>query len=221
MSKAGHEHEFEPEYGLPEALPADERLLWQGSPDFRTLAVTVFHVRKLVAYFLVLLALRVAFLHTDGMAAEQIAISLLWPLGLAMLGLGSVICLAWLTARTTVYTITNRRVVMRIGIVLTLTFNLPFRTIETADLRLDRRGFGDLALRLQADNRIAWLHLWPHARAWRLSRPEPTLRCLADGQMVAAQLRRAWSQETGLEAVAAEIAQGSPDNRPHWRPSPI
>ena len=37
--------------------------------------------------------------------------------------------LAWLTSRNTVYTITNKRVVMRIGIVLSVTFNLPLRVI--------------------------------------------------------------------------------------------
>ena len=29
----GHEHELEPQYGLPERLPATEKILWQGSPD--------------------------------------------------------------------------------------------------------------------------------------------------------------------------------------------
>ena len=37
---------------------------------------------------------------------------------------------AWLSARTTMYTLTNKRVVMRIGIVLTVSFNLPLRAIR-------------------------------------------------------------------------------------------
>lgn len=220
MSSVGHEHEFEPEYGLPEALPAGEQILWQGSPDFATMAVSVFHVRKLVAYFLALLVLRVAFLRADGLVVEQIAASLLWPLCLAVVGIASVTCLAWLSARTTVYTLTSQRVVMRIGIVLTLTFNLPFRSIETADVKLDKRGFGDLAMRLHADNRIAWLHLWPHARPWRLTRPEPTMRCLADGQKVAQQLKQAWSQSTGLVPLATQVSHGPSETAPRWHPSP-
>ena len=32
------EHEFEAARGLPELLPAGERVLWQGSPDWRGLA---------------------------------------------------------------------------------------------------------------------------------------------------------------------------------------
>ena len=43
----GHEHELEPQYGLPERLPATEKILWQGSPDARALARSAFHIRKL------------------------------------------------------------------------------------------------------------------------------------------------------------------------------
>ena len=63
----GHEHEFEPQFGLPERLPAGERILWQGSPDFRALARNAFHLRKLALYFSVLLVAR-ATLPVTGMA---------------------------------------------------------------------------------------------------------------------------------------------------------
>lgn len=219
MSGSAHEHEFEAAYGLPEALPRGERILWQGSPHFGTMAISVFHLRKLVGYFLVLIVLRAAFLWSDADGLVQVLLALGWPLLLAVVGISSVSCLAWLTARTTVYTLTDQRVVMRIGIVLTLTFNLPLRTIETADLKLDKSGFGDLALRLQEGNRIAWLHLWPHARPWRLTRPEPTLRCLIDGEQVASQLAQAWSEATGLAAVSARTMTGSAESRRRWQPS--
>ena len=44
------EHDFEPELGLPEALPRGEQVRWQGSPDWKTLALRGFHVRKLAVY---------------------------------------------------------------------------------------------------------------------------------------------------------------------------
>ena len=49
--KPHHEHEFEAAPGLPEPLPRGERLLWQGRPDWRQLALHAFHVRKLAFYF--------------------------------------------------------------------------------------------------------------------------------------------------------------------------
>ena len=38
MESHSHEHEFEPQYGLPERLPQGETILWQASPDVATLA---------------------------------------------------------------------------------------------------------------------------------------------------------------------------------------
>ncbi len=162
-----HEHDHEPQYGLPEALPADEHVLWQGAPAWKTLAVRRFHVRKLVIYFAVLLAARLGTLVSDGQA--------LWPaikgslplVVLSAIAIGLITLIAWFTARTTAYTLTNRRVVMRIGIVLTISLNLPLRRLEAADLRVHTGDIGDVSLRLLKPDHIAYLHLWPHARAWR------------------------------------------------------
>ena len=200
----GHEHELEPQYGLPERLPADEKILWQGSPDARVLARSAFHLRKLVLYFTALIALQAANVAADGAAVADVLLALVWPAGLSALGLLGVWTLAWLTARTAVYTVTDRRVVMRIGIVLTLTFNLPLRTIESAGMRQGPDGHGDIVLTLKGPDHIAWLHLWPHARPWHLARTQPMLRALPQVADVAALLQRAWSAQTGgaVEALA-------------------
>ena len=49
QAQATGEHDDEPQNGLPEALPAGERLLWQGSPDWRVLARHGFHFNAFVA----------------------------------------------------------------------------------------------------------------------------------------------------------------------------
>jgi hypothetical protein len=200
----GHEHELEPQYGLPERLPATEKILWQGSPDARALARSAFHLRKLALYFAALMALQAANLAADGASVADVLLALVWPAGLSALALLGVWTLAWLTARTAVYTVTDRRVVMRIGIVLTLTFNLPLRTIESAAMRQGSGGHGDIVLALKGPDHIAWLHLWPHARPWHLTRTQPMLRALPQVADVAALLQRAWSAQTGgaVEALA-------------------
>lgn len=198
------EHEFEAERGLPQPLPAGERVLWQGSPDWRALARRAFHLRKIAAYFALLAAVRVAVLAGDGAGVGAMAVSALWMLLLGGLAIGLLALVAWLSARTAVYTVTDRRVVMRVGIVLTLTFNLPYRRIAAAGLRLERDGTGDLPLTLRSGDRIAYLHLWPHARPWRMAQPEPMLRSVPDAQQVARLLADAWSRETGLVATPTE-----------------
>jgi hypothetical protein len=71
-------------------------------------------------------------------------------------------------------------------------------------------GRGDLALKLLPGDRVAYLHLWPHARRWRFTRPEPTLLCLADAQAVAQQLTAAWAAVNGPSARSAQAATNGP-----------
>ena len=47
IENLGHEYEFEPQFGLPERLPSDEFIVWQGSPDVAALAYSAFHFKKL------------------------------------------------------------------------------------------------------------------------------------------------------------------------------
>jgi Bacterial PH domain len=205
-----HEHEFEPQRGLPEALPAQEQLIWQGSPDERTLAIEVFHVRKACIYFAMILLLRGAYVLQDGGSLGDAGLALMWLLPLVVFAVALLWYMSRLTARTTVYTITDKRIVMRIGIALTLTFNLPFNRIAAANAVTRRNGTGDIALSLLGEDKIAYAHLWPHARPWRVAKPEPMLRALPEVQRVAALLTAAWSARTGIAATAPTIETAVP-----------
>jgi hypothetical protein len=198
----GHEHELEPQYGLPERLPSGETILWQGSPEFRTVALSIFHVRKVAVYFAVLLAIRAGLAANESGLWLDGLVSLAWPLPLALTALGLLTALAWMTAKTAVYTLTNKRVVMRIGIVLTLTFNVPLRTVRSAGLRQRTDRAGDIVLQLRGPDHIAYLHLWPHALPWHLARPEPMLRAVSQAPEVAALLTRAWREVNGVTESA-------------------
>ncbi len=210
------EYEFDAQYGLPEALPAGERILWQGAPDGSALARRVFHVNKVATYFALLLAWRVASVLADGGAAIDALASLTWLLPLFALALGLLALLARWTANTSVYTLTDQRIVMRIGIVLTVAYNLPLTRIESADLHADSGGCADIALNLERDTRIAWLQLWPHARPWRVARPQPMLRALRDAKAVSALLAQAWSQANGVAATPAVATPAAATIRPAW-----
>jgi hypothetical protein len=170
--------------GLPEPLPSGEALLWQGAPDFAALARSAFHTNLLLGYFGALLALRAATVWSSTGSALAACIAAMWLSPLFLLAIGMVFTLAWLTSRSTVYTITTRRVVMHIGLVLDLTLNLPFDALDSVDLHLASDGTGDLPLRISASSKIAYLHLWPHARPWRLRHPEPMLRAVPEAALV-------------------------------------
>ena len=221
---SGDDHDFEPAHGLPELLPAGEKILWQGSPQWLPLAHRVFHIRKLVLYFAALVALRMIVMLVNGEATPKaMALSALWMAGLGAFAIGSLMVVAWLSARTAVYTITDKRVVMRVGIVLTLTFNIPFKRITGAGLHVAADGSGDLPLTLSGEDRIAWLHLWPHARPFHLAHTEPMLRSVPDAAAVAQLLSQAWSQawshSTGLALNTATPEREESSSRAHSNPS--
>lgn len=226
IDNRGHEHEFEPQFGLPERLPVGERIVWQASPDVGMLARQAFHVRKLALYFALLMVARAAPEVAAGADALQVVLSLKWLAPLAALGLGIAWMLAWLTARTTVYTLTNKRLVMRLGIVLTVTFNLPLTRIASAGLRSHSGDFGDITLALAGEDQIAWIHLWPSVRPWRLARAEPMVRCVAQAGALAAQLAEMWSVATGVPAEGAAPKPGphpgaAPSSAPQWQANPV
>ena len=213
------EHDEEPVPGLPEELPPGERILWQGAPEWRVLAREAFHIRKIAVYFGLIGALRMIFLLEDGPTAQELAKGLAPFLVLATSGLLILWSLAWLSARHTLYTVTNRRVVMRIGIVLTVTFNIPFSRLTGAHLRLRPDGAGDVSLEIEPDSRIPYLQLWPHARAWHVKQPQPTLRGVLGAQQVATVLTSAWSQARGIRVQTAPTAGHAPD--PHGLPATV
>jgi hypothetical protein len=203
--------------GLPHELPPGEKLLWQGRPEWRALARSTFKARWLAGYLGVFATLRLCdgLYHGEGAAAVQ-AFAIF--IGLSAVCLGIVALLAWGYARATLYSITSERVVMRIGVAIPLTVNLPFRRIGSADLKRDGE-VGDIVLQLATNDRIAWLHLWPHAQTRHVSKPRPTLLSLPRSQEVAALLGHAveaWATKHG-----GGVMLGLPAEQETMAPPPV
>jgi hypothetical protein len=200
--RATHEHEWEAAPGLPEALPSDEKILWQGCPNWAALAVHAFHVRKVVAYFVLMMVWQMVSLNADGVDPVESFFYLMRSITLSITGVCLLCMAAWWSARTTLYTLTNKRLIMRVGIVLSLTFNLPLRRIRA-----------DIALQLPAEDRIGWFHLWPHQRAWHLKHPQPTLRCIPNGKAVSDLLLKTWRAVHQPQAMSVAL---TPSSAPTW-----
>jgi hypothetical protein len=137
-----------------------------------------------------------------GLAAGWSSVALAFFL--AVVGLLLIGLLAYWSATTTMYTLTNRRIVMRVGIVLTVTFNLPYKSLKSADLKLYKDGTGDIPMQIATEDKIAFSHLWPHVRPWRLAKPEPMMRCVPEAKQVAVLLTEAWMTTTGRSKIEAQ-----------------
>jgi hypothetical protein len=186
--------------GLPGTLPAGEGLLWQGSPDWRVLARRAFHIRKLALYFAIIIAWVAVDGAMRGDAPASVGLSLLRGIAIAAVPLVLLAAYAWAVARGSIYTVTSRRVVIRVGLALPVTINLPFARIDAAAVNVRADGTGDIALALRGGDRLAYAVLWPHARPWRLARAEPALRGLRDARPVAQVLARALAASAEMPA---------------------
>lgn len=201
------EIEIEAVPGLPHDLPPGERILWQGRPQWKSLARHTFKVRVLGAYFAIFAAARLVVAMEERQGASG-ARDLALAGALAATCLGVLVLMAWLNARATIYTITTRRIVLRIGVALPMTWNLPFTRLAAAHLKARSEGDGDIVLELKSPDRIAWIQLWPHVQPWHWMRARPTLRTIPEAGHVAGLLADA--VKSWAESAAAPVAVGAP-----------
>lgn len=198
----------EPVRGLPEDLPEGEHILWQGQPDWWALTKESLSFWWVAAYFIFLFAWR-----TVGGAATETWIQSATTASFFLV-LGAIVCallliIGLVQAKATVYTVTNKRVAMRIGAALTITLNLPFRQIANASLGVRKSGVGTIALELKEESRVrlSYLNTWPHVRPWKIKATQPALRCIPDARSVAALLSEA--AETAVAEPRIELSVAS------------
>ena len=177
--------------GVESPLPDGESILWQAKPERSALALHAFHARKIALYFLALICLSAIFARGEAEPLTFFLNSAKWlALGGAM-ACTFAFTVAALASRTTLYAITERRVVMKIGIALPIVLNIPLNIIDGVDIKRRPDGTGDVALRLANKSRVAFAVLWPHARAWHVRYPEPLLRGVTNVDAVGATLKQA------------------------------
>ncbi len=179
------EFEWEPQPGIPAPLPEGEHIIWQGSPNWIALAIDAFHVRKVALYFLFIVLLDVTRQLSNGADKQALLAGPALTLILCVGAIGILASLAWLSASATIYTLTNQRLLIRFGIAIQLTINLPFKQIVAADVAVNRNGSGNIPLQVATGSRVSYLVLWPHVRPWRFRKPQPMLRAIPDAAEVA------------------------------------
>ena len=181
---------FEPIRGLPERPPEGEVILWQGQPNWLRLSVDSLNIWWVLGYFIFLFFWRFVSV-SDMMPIYQAVLVSLPFLALGLIVTLLLMLVGFIQANATVYTITNKRVVMRIGAALTVTLNLPFTEIENAAIASSSKNFGSIVIDTKQDSKFSFLVLWPHARAWHFKKPQPSLKCIPNAAEVAEILSNA------------------------------
>jgi hypothetical protein len=189
----------EPVRGLPEKLPRGERILWQGRPDSLQLARDALNTRWVMGWFALLGLWRAGATLADGTPAEA-GRTLALYLATGALAVAILVACATIMARATCYTITSKRVSLRIGAALTVHAQVPFSRVGSADLSLNRNGTGTIAIDPVGASPLSFAVLWPHSRPWHARDPRPALRSIPDAARIAELLADA---ATGAPLAAA------------------
>ena len=198
---------------LPADIPPGERILWFGRPEPISLWRRAYRADWVGAWFAAMTLWNlVSVSQSDGLFAGFVSAVRTLGVGAAALALLSL--LALLSARTTLYVVTERRVVVKTGVALPMFINVPFKQVASANLRVFADGAGDVTLGLTDKQRIPYLALWPSARPLRLSSPEPALRSIANARDVAEALGRALAQASARAPSAAPAPVAHADAAP-------
>ncbi len=195
----------EPVRGLPERPPAGEHILWQGRPHWWSLSCEALNLPWVAGYFAALAVWR--FIAAIDLMPAGEALRLSVP----FLILGALACailtlIGWVMAQATVYTVTTRRVAMRVGAALQVTLNLPYSRIANVALDLRRGGTGTVAFEAQGRMPLGFLVLWPHSRPWHFSKPQAALRCIPEAQAIAHLIADA----AEAQLARPEVARATP-----------
>jgi hypothetical protein len=198
---------FEPIRGLPAELPPGEEILWQGSPNPLRLAKDALGLYWVIGYFAVLAIWRVGVSAADLPMTTALGHGVPFVLSGIVAGL-LLVGIATIQARSTVYTLTNKRACMRIGAALSMTLNLPYVCIGSASAAVRKSGLGTVTFQLSGETRLSYLMTWPHVRPWYFSRTQPAFRAIPDAARVAA----IFSEAAETRLMEPKISRIDPDH---------
>jgi hypothetical protein len=184
----------------------DETVLWKGRPAVGVLARTAFHARSAGLYMAGLVV--VAVMLGNFKAAVVVAV-----LGVVLVAL--LYLLAWLSARSTLYILTDTRVIMRIGMAIETRINLPLKQIKAAHLRDRGKGHGDIALEIGGERLLGYVLLWPHVRPWHLAMPQPMLRAVPEAAALAQLIAAARARHGEIALNLSKIKDGTASTGDH------
>ncbi|WP_372426564.1 photosynthetic complex putative assembly protein PuhB [Salinarimonas chemoclinalis] len=197
--------------GLPAPLPEGETILWQGQPAWRTLARRAMRLRGMSLYFGLLAAWAFGEAIAAGQGVPAALLSATWLLALGAAAIGLLSLYAWLSARSTFFTITNERLILSFGVALPMSVNVPFKLVENVAFKRWPNGTGDIAIAIESERRLSYVLFWPYVRPWRFSKVEPMLRAVPQAERVAAILAERLTATHGENAAAQAAAERRQD----------
>ena len=98
--------------------------------------------------------------------------------------------LAAIQTYSTVYIITENRVIIKTGAALSFLISMPFKKIKEVNLQKRGGSVGTISFELFSEKRVPYISCWPSVRPWRFKKTQPAFSCIGSVDEVATTLRK-------------------------------
>ena len=180
---------FEVHKNILDAIPEGESILWKGKPSFWGFSWYFFGL-KLLAFYLIILSVVFAARLTATDFFTAFVVDFLPFLLSGILASCILMALAKIQSQSSVYIITENRVIIKSGAALSFLISMPFKKIKAVNLQKRKGSLGTISFELNSGKRVPYISCWPSVRPWRFKKTEPAFSCIENVDEVATILRK-------------------------------
>ena len=180
---------FEAPKNILDAIPHGESILWKGRPSLWGFSWNLFGLKWIALYLSMLSIVSVArFFASDFYTAFYVDFLPFFLSGI----FASIILigLAAIQAYSTVYIITENRVIIKTGAALSFLISMPFKKIKEVNLQKRGASIGTISFELFSKKRVPYISCWPSVRPWKFKKTQPAFSCVRSVNEVATILRK-------------------------------
>ena len=180
---------FEAPKNILDAIPDGESILWKGKPSLWGFSWNLFGLKWITFYLSILSVVSIArFFASDFHTAFYIDFLPFFLSGI----FASIILigLAAIQAYSTVYIITENRVIIKTGAALSFLISMPFKKIKEVNLQKRGASIGTISFDLFSKKRVPYISCWPSVRPWKFKKTQPAFSCVRSVDEVATILRK-------------------------------
>ena len=180
---------FEAPKNILDAIPNGESILWKGRPSLWGFSWNLFGLKWITLYLSMLSIVSVArFFASDFYTAFYVDFLPFFLSGI----FASIILIGLAATQTysTVYIITENRVIIKTGAALSFLISMPFKKIKEVNLQKRGASIGTISFELLSEKRVPYISCWPSVRPWKFKRTQPAFSCVRSVDEVATILRK-------------------------------
>ena len=180
---------FEAPNNILDAIPNGESILWKGRPSLWGFSWNLFGLKWITLYLSMLSIVSVArFFASDFYTAFYVDFLPFFLSGI----FASIILIGLAATQTysTVYIITENRVIIKTGAALSFLISMPFKKIKEVNLQKRGASIGTISFELLSEKRVPYISCWPSVRPWKFKRTQPAFSCIGSVDEVATILRK-------------------------------